>query len=71
MYEEMIVTGAWWDYVDEIARHRLRVHLQSDRPAMRDTDATVVDGPGRVDAPKFDLCQRRAKDEPDLDLFCG
>jgi len=23
MYEEMIVTGAWWDYVDEIAVHRL------------------------------------------------
>ena len=24
MYEEMIVTGAWWDYVDAIAGHRLR-----------------------------------------------
>src|SRR5262245_10018123 len=23
MYEEMIVTGAWWDYVDLIAKHRL------------------------------------------------
>lgn len=23
MYEEMIVTGAWWDYVDAIAAHRL------------------------------------------------
>jgi 3-methyladenine DNA glycosylase AlkD len=23
MYEEMIVTGAWWDYVDDIAAHRL------------------------------------------------
>jgi 3-methyladenine DNA glycosylase AlkD len=23
MYEELIVTGAWWDYVDEIASHRL------------------------------------------------
>ena len=23
MYEEMIVTGAWWDYVDDIASHRL------------------------------------------------
>ena len=23
MYEEMIVTGAWWDYVDAIADQRL------------------------------------------------
>ena len=23
MYEEMIVTGAWWDYVDGIASHRI------------------------------------------------
>ncbi len=23
LYEEMIVTGAWWDYVDEIAVHRV------------------------------------------------
>jgi 3-methyladenine DNA glycosylase AlkD len=23
MYEELIVTGAWWDYVDELAGHRI------------------------------------------------
>ncbi|MET0793394.1 MAG: DNA alkylation repair protein [Polyangiaceae bacterium] len=23
MYEELIVTGAWWDYVDELAEHRI------------------------------------------------
>jgi 3-methyladenine DNA glycosylase AlkD len=23
MYEEMIVTGAWWDYVDALAAHRI------------------------------------------------
>jgi 3-methyladenine DNA glycosylase AlkD len=38
MYEEMIVTGAWWDYVDEIASHRLgpllRGHPQPMRRAM-------------------------------------
>jgi 3-methyladenine DNA glycosylase AlkD len=32
MYEEMIVTGAWWDYVDWIASHRLGVLLH-DHPA--------------------------------------
>ncbi len=29
MYEEMIVTGAWWDYVDAIATQRLGVLLKS------------------------------------------
>ena len=24
VFEEMIVTGAWWDYVDAVASHRLR-----------------------------------------------
>jgi 3-methyladenine DNA glycosylase AlkD len=38
LYEEMIVTGAWWDYVDEIASHRigpiLREHPASVRRRM-------------------------------------
>lgn len=38
MYEEMIVTGAWWDYVDDIASHRigdlLRQHPRELREAM-------------------------------------
>jgi len=29
MYEEMVVTGAWWDYVDLIASHRLGGLLRS------------------------------------------
>lgn len=32
MYEEMIVTGAWWDYVDEIASRRVGPIL-SEHPA--------------------------------------
>ncbi len=28
MYEELIVTGAWWDYVDDIASHRIGVILR-------------------------------------------
>ena len=28
MFEEMVVTGAWWDYVDEVATHRLRELLE-------------------------------------------
>jgi 3-methyladenine DNA glycosylase AlkD len=32
MYEELIVTGAWWDYVDDIASHRVGPILR-DYPA--------------------------------------
>ena len=39
MYEEMIVSGAWWDYVDELASHRLGPLLarypEEMRPKMR------------------------------------
>ncbi|MEA2645235.1 MAG: hypothetical protein QOE92_318 [Chloroflexota bacterium] len=39
MYEEMVVTGAWWDYVDDIAVHRLGPMLVSHprrlKPLMR------------------------------------
>ena len=30
LYEEMIVTGAWWDYVDEIAIRRIGPILRAD-----------------------------------------
>lgn len=38
IYEEMIVTGAWWDYVDDLASHRvgslLALHPQPMRATM-------------------------------------
>lgn len=37
MYEEMIVTGAWWDYVDELATHRVGTLLRRFPAAMRET----------------------------------
>lgn len=39
MYEEMIVTGAWWDYVDTLASHHLGAILEREprrmKPLMR------------------------------------
>ena len=35
MYEEMIVTGAWWDYADSLATHRLGDLLRRSPLAMR------------------------------------
>jgi len=30
LYEELIVTGAWWDFVDEVAAHRVGELFKSD-----------------------------------------
>jgi 3-methyladenine DNA glycosylase AlkD len=35
MYEELIVTGAWWDYVDDIASHRVGPILNEHPAPMR------------------------------------
>lgn len=35
MYEEMIVTGAWWDLVDELATHRIGALLAAFPDSMR------------------------------------
>lgn len=66
MYEEMIVSGAWWDYVDNIATLRFWPILENDRAAMqramlawsRDTDMWK-----RRSAI---LCQHKAKAQTDL-----
>ncbi|GAA0406919.1 DNA alkylation repair protein [Microbispora corallina] len=69
MYEEMVVTGAWWDLVDEIAVHRvgtlLRLFPESMRPLMlewaRDGDLwkrrTAI------------LCQNSFKERTDVGLL--
>jgi 3-methyladenine DNA glycosylase AlkD len=35
LYEEIIVTGAWWDYVDEVAAHRVGPILRDDPTVMK------------------------------------
>jgi 3-methyladenine DNA glycosylase AlkD len=35
VYEELIVTGAWWDYVDDIAAHRVGPILREHPATMR------------------------------------
>ena len=44
LYEELILTGAWWDYVDDIASHRigpiLRDYPKPIRRKMRADGAT-------------------------------
>lgn len=69
MYEEMIVTGAWWDYVDEIATHRLRAILTNDRAAMTRTMLAWSTDPDMWKRRSAILCQIGAKADTDLDLL--
>jgi 3-methyladenine DNA glycosylase AlkD len=69
MYEEMIVTGAWWDYVDEIAGHRLWAILQNDRSQMRKAMLAWSTDPNMWKRRCSILCQLHAKRETDIDLL--
>jgi len=66
MYEEMIVTGAWWDYIDAIAGHRLWAILQHEGEPMKramlawSTDRDMWKRRSAI------LCQLRAKENTDL-----
>jgi 3-methyladenine DNA glycosylase AlkD len=69
MYEEMIVTGAWWDYVDVLAKHRLGPLLAAHPAPMR---ATMLAWSRDADLWKRRssiLCQLDFKDRTDLDLL--
>jgi 3-methyladenine DNA glycosylase AlkD len=69
-YEEMIVTGAWWDYVDAIATHQLGDVLRNDprrmKPLMRRW-ARANDSLWKRRAAI--LCQIRFKAATDLNLL--
>ncbi|MFG1696552.1 DNA alkylation repair protein [Nonomuraea sp. NPDC049309] len=69
MYEEMIVTGAWWDLVDELATHRighlLATYPETMRPLMLEWahDADLWKRRTAI------LCQNRFKERTDTALL--
>ena len=69
MLEEFVVTGAWWDYVDEVATHRLRELLERYpdelTPAMRSWSLDDNMWKRRSSI----ICQINRKDETDLSLL--
>jgi 3-methyladenine DNA glycosylase AlkD len=70
MYEEMIVTGAWWDYVDAIATHQIGDILRNEprrmKPLMRRW-SRAADSMWKRRAAI--LSQIRLKADTDLDLL--
>ena len=68
VYEEMIVDGAWWDYVDEVAHHvgnLLRAHPDQMRQVMREWSTDKDLWKRRVSI----ICQISFKKDTDLDLL--
>ena len=68
MLEEMIVSGAWWDYVDEIAHvvgDLLHSHRKEMRPVMRAWSTDPNLWKRRVSI----ICQISFKRDTDLDLL--
>jgi 3-methyladenine DNA glycosylase AlkD len=74
MFEEMIVTGAWWDYVDAIASHHLGDILRAEQRAGKSDRVGALMRRWARDRDLWKrraaiLCQIRFKKDTDLDLL--
>ena len=69
MYEEMIVTGAWWDLVDGIASHRLGALLRRFPREMRREMLAWSRSDDLWKRRSAILCQLTFKKATDLDLL--
>jgi 3-methyladenine DNA glycosylase AlkD len=69
LYEEMIVTGAWWDYVDAIATQRLWAILQHDPAAMKRRMLAWSRDENMWKRRSAILVQLKAKEQTDLDFL--
>jgi 3-methyladenine DNA glycosylase AlkD len=69
LYEELVVTGAWWDYVDSIATQRLWVLLQNEGAPMKQAMLAWAADADLWKRRSAILCQLQAKDATDLDLL--
>ncbi len=65
MYEEMIVAGAWWDYVDEIATNRLGLILAADPARMKPAMLGWARGDNIWKRRSAILCQLHARSATD------
>ena len=69
MYEEIIVTGAWWDYVDGIAGHRLGTLLRRFPREMRKEMLAWSRSDDLWKRRSAILCQLTFKKDTDLELL--
>jgi len=69
MYEEMVVTGAWWDTVDSVATHRLSTLLRNEPGKMRRAMRAWAKGNDMWKRRSAILCQISFKKATDLELL--
>ncbi|MBK8251829.1 MAG: DNA alkylation repair protein [Polyangiaceae bacterium] len=69
MYEEMIVTGAWWDYVDTIASHQIGGLLKKEPKVIKKAMLTWSRDSDSWKRRTSIICQISLKAATDLDLL--
>jgi 3-methyladenine DNA glycosylase AlkD len=69
MYEELIVTGAWWDYVDDVASHRVGPILRDYPAPMRRKMLSWSKSKDLWKRRTAIICQLGFKFETDLELL--
>src|SRR5580692_11378832 len=69
LYEELIVVGAWWDYVDDIASHRVGPILREHPARMRSKMLSWSRSPNLWKRRTSIICQLHSKEHTDLELL--
>lgn len=69
LYDEMIVTGAWWDYVDEIAARRIGPILLAEPEVLKPRLRAWAADADRWRRRTAVICQLGAKDATDTSLL--
>jgi 3-methyladenine DNA glycosylase AlkD len=69
MYQELIVSGAWWDYVDEVAAHRVGPLLRSYPRELRREMLTWSRSRDMWQRRRSIICQLSFKEVTDLKLL--
>ncbi len=69
LYEEIIVTGAWWDYVDDVASHRVGPILRDYPAPMKKKMLAWSKSANMWKRRTSIICQLGFKQNTDLDLL--
>ena len=69
LYQEMIVTGAWWDYVDSLAAHQVGGLLRDHPAAIRSKMLAWSRDRDMWKRRTSIICQLRFKENTDLELL--
>jgi len=69
LYEELIVTGAWWDHVDEVASHLVRGALDEEPGPVATTLRGWMASDDRWKRRTTIICQLRRKADTDVPLL--